>query len=184
MTADLLDKGFHFLLARWCLRGCDRVGSLPRSYGRPRLFNRGTIRIGGRFLVFNQPVRTELVSQPGGRIEIGDRVFLNYGVSISAHELVAIGNECQIGSYACLMDNDYHQVADRSRPAESAPIVLEDNVWLAIRVIVLKGVTIGANSVIGAGSVVTKDIPPNCLAAGVPAKVIRKIEDAEGAAPS
>lgn len=171
---ELLDKGWHFLLAKWCLRRCTHVGARPRSYGRARVINRGEIRIGDRFLVFNQTVRTELVTQPGGRIDIGDGVFLNYGVSISAHERVGIGDGCQIGSYVCLMDNDYHQVADRSQPGRSAPIVLEDNVWLAVRVIVLKGVTIGMNSVIGAGSVVTKDVPANCLAAGMPAKVIRR----------
>lgn len=179
---NLLDKGYHFLLARWSLRHCTQVGRRPRSYGRPRVINRGEIIIGDRLLLFNQTVRTELVAQPGGRIEVGDGVFLNYGVSLSAHQRVTIGDGCQIGSYACLMDNDYHQVADRSKPAESAPIVLKNNVWLAVRVIVLKGVTIGANSVIGAGSVVTKDIPANCLAAGVPAKVIRSFQ--EGDTPS
>ncbi len=87
-----------------------------------------------------------------------------------------IGDGCQIGSYACLMDNDYHSVEDRNKPGESRPIVLGRNVWLGVRVIVLKGVTIGENAVIGAGSVVTKDIPADCVAAGVPARVIRTFE--------
>jgi maltose O-acetyltransferase len=104
-------------------------------------------------------------------------VFINYGASLSAHRLVSIGDGCQIGSYACLMDNDYHRVEDRSQLGASKPIILGRNVWLGVRVIVLKGVTIGDNSVIGAGSVITKDIPANCLAAGMPGRVIRTFAD-------
>jgi len=166
----------HVALGRLYLRKCTRVGRLPRVYGRPRIYNRGEIRIGDRLQLMSQTVPSELAAHPGGRIEIGDRVFINYGASISAHLLVRIGDRCQIGSYANFMDNDYHQVEDRSRPGDSAPIVLEPNVWLGVRVVVLKGVTIGENAVVGAGSVVTRDIPPNCLAAGVPARVVRRFE--------
>ena len=174
--ADILDKGYHLLLAKWCLRKCDYVGARPRVYGRPFMLNRGRIHIGDRFQQFNGTVRSELVTQEGGVIDIGNRVFLNYGTSLSAHHRITIGSGCQIASYVCMMDNDYHRAGDLTKPGESAPIVLEDNVWLAVRVIVLKGVTIGCNAVVGAGSVVTKDIPPNCLAAGVPAKVVRRFD--------
>jgi len=157
----------------WYLRRCTRVGKLPRVYGRPHITNLGEIFIGDKFRFFSNTVTSEMVAHPGGRIEIGSGVFLNYGASLSAHRLVRIGDGCQIGSYACMMDNDYHRVEDRSKPGESRPIVLGENVWLGVRVIVLKGVTIGDNAVIGAGSVVTKDIPANSLAAGMPARVIR-----------
>ncbi|MEI6212126.1 MAG: DapH/DapD/GlmU-related protein [bacterium] len=79
------------------------------------------------------------------------------------------------------MDNDYHSVEDRRQPGVSAPIILGCNVWLGVRVIVLKGVTIGDNAVIGAGSVVTHDIPANSLAAGVPARVIRSFPGEQAA---
>jgi acetyltransferase-like isoleucine patch superfamily enzyme len=78
-----------------------------------------------------------------------------------------------------MMDNDYHQVEDRTKPGTSAPIILEKNVWLGVRVVVLKGVRIGENSVIGANSVVSRDIPPNCLAGGVPARIIRTFSGQE-----
>jgi acetyltransferase-like isoleucine patch superfamily enzyme len=174
MRAYYIDNAFRVLAGKIHLRKCSRVGALPRVYGRPRITNLGRIEIGDRFLMFNQTVRSEMVAHPGGRIEIGHRVFLNYGASISAHQLVRIGDACQLGSYACLMDNDYHRVEDRSRPGDSAPIILENNVWLGVRVVVLKGVRIGENTVVGAGSVVTRDIPPDVLAAGVPARVIRR----------
>lgn len=171
-----LESAWHVLLGRWYLRRCTRVGRLPRVYGRPRITNLGEIAIGDKFRFFSSTVTSEMVAYPGGRLEIGGGVFINYGASLSAHRLVRIGDGCQLGSYACLMDNDYHSVEDRGKPGESKPIVLGRNVWLGVRVIVLKGVTIGDNAVIGAGSVVTRDIPPNCMAAGVPAKVIRTFE--------
>lgn len=172
----LANNALHVLLGHLYLRHFTTVGARPRVYGRPRITNLGEMHAGNRFILFNQTVRSEFVAYEGGKIEIGNGVFINYGASISAHEQVSIGDGCQLGAYACLMDNDYHQIEDRTKPGESRPIVLEENVWLGIRVIVLRGVTIGANSVIGAGSVVTKDIPPNCLAAGVPGKVIRTFE--------
>ena len=177
--AAKLDHARHVLLGFWRLRRCTAVGHRARVYGAPRITNMGEIRIGDRFIFFNQTVRSELVTHPGGCIEIGHGVFVNYGASISAHRLVRIGDGAQLGSYACLMDNDYHQVEDRDKPGESKPIILGRNVWLGVRVVVLKGVTIGDNAVIGAGSVVTKDVPANCLAAGVPAKVIRTFASPE-----
>lgn len=171
-----LDTAWHVLLGLWRLRKCTRVGKLPRVYGRPSITNLGTMNIGDKFRFLSTTVTSELVTHPGGRLEIGNGVFLNYGASLSAHKLVQIGDGCQLGSYACLMDNDYHSVEDRDQPSDSRPIILGKNVWLGVRVIVLKGVTIGDNAVIGAGSVVTKDIPANALAAGVPAKVIRTFE--------
>lgn len=168
-----MGSAWHVLLGMWHLRRCTRVGRLPRVYGRPRINNFGEIVIGDKFRYFSNTVTSEMVAYHGGRVEIGNNVFVNYGTSFSAHRLIRIGNDCQIGSYVCLMDNDYHRVEDRTQLSESRPIVLCNNVWLGVRVIVLKGVTIGENAVVGSGSVVTKDVPPNCVAAGLPAKVIR-----------
>lgn len=110
-------------------------------------------------------------------MEIGDNVLINYGCALGATKLVRIGSHCNIGTHSILIDNAFHELdADRrnERP-DSEPVVLGRNVWLASRVIVLPGVTIGDNSVLGAGSVVTRDIPPDVLAAGVPARVIRPL---------
>lgn len=183
IISDKLNSARHVLLGMWHLRGCTSFGSMPRVYGRPRITNLGEIVIGDKFLFFSNTVTSEMVAYPGGRLEIGSNVFINYGASISAHQFVCIGDGCQIGSYACLMDNDYHRVEDRSQHGESSPIILGKNVWLGVRVIVLKGVTIGENAVIGAGSVVTKDIPANCLAAGIPGKVIRTFANPDSKLP-
>ncbi|MGE3325818.1 MAG: DapH/DapD/GlmU-related protein, partial [Acidimicrobiia bacterium] len=113
-----------------------------------------------------------------GRLEVGERTLLNYGTSITAASTVTIGARCLIGTLVTIMDNDFHRLEpDRrlERP-DSRPISIGENVWLGTRVIVLGGVTIGAGSAIGAGSIVTKDIPPMSLAVGTPARVIRSLE--------
>jgi maltose O-acetyltransferase len=153
------------------------MGKKVRVWGHVSAQNWGTTLIGNKVLIIATITPVELVALQGGTIEIGDGTFINYGVSISASQLVRIGPKCNIGTYCIMMDNDFHSLEPEKRQVKppSAPIILEENVWLGARVIVLRGVTIGKGSVIGAGSVVTKDIPPGVLAAGSPARVIRKL---------
>jgi len=135
-------------------------------------------------MIFGERVRLdgsqaplELVAGPGGTLEVGERTFINFGTSIVAHQHIRIGRHCLIGPFCNLTDNSYHRLEPERRyeTPPSAPILIGDNVWLGIRTMVLPGVTIGADSVVGAGSVVTHDIPPRSLAAGVPARVIRSL---------
>jgi acetyltransferase-like isoleucine patch superfamily enzyme len=162
--------------ARWDLRGCQRLGPRARLFGRCRVTNYATIEIGERLLMYGDPVRCDLDAHEGGTLEIGDRVFLNYGCSISAHTLVRIGDGCLIGQYTIVMDCDHHDPEGSEGHGSPRPIVIGDRVWMGARVTVLKGVTIGTGSVIGAGSVVTRDIPPGVLAAGAPARVIKPVQ--------
>jgi maltose O-acetyltransferase len=164
------------LRARWYLRHAERAGPRVRVWGRPRVkVWDGHLLVGDRLLLVSTPAVTELAVHDGGTLEIGDRVFINYGCSIVASLLVRIGPRCSIGTHAILMDNDFHRPEPerRNERPESRPIVLEENVWLGARVTVLRGVTIGRDSVIGAGSVVTRDIPPRSVAVGLPARVVR-----------
>ena len=103
---------------------------------------------------------------------------------------LTIGNYVRIGACCLIMDTDTHQLDYRIRKfkpqtaaeiewrrkeIKTSPIKIEDDVWIGAHCIVLKGVTIGARSIIGAGSVVTKDIPADCIAAGNPCRVIRSL---------
>ena len=153
------------------------VGRRVRIYGRPHVINGGRIIIGQRVQLVSKPVRTELVALQGGTLEIGEQTFVNYGGSICATQSVRIGARCLIGTYAIIIDNDFHHIEPERRyeQPESRPIVIGDNVWIGARVIVLPGVTIGDDSCIAAGSVVIGDVPPRSLAAGAPARVIRTI---------
>jgi acetyltransferase-like isoleucine patch superfamily enzyme len=113
-------------------------------------------------------------------ITIGDHVLISPGVRISAANSISIADSCMLASHAYITDSDWHGIYDRSLPpAKLSRVVLEENVWVGDSAIVCKGVTIGRNSIIGAGSVVTSDIPANVIAGGNPARVIKKLDPAE-----
>lgn len=164
------------LSARWQLRKASAPFGV-RVRGRVLVQNRGVVEIGNQVRFEGTTVRIELVALRGGRISVGERTYINYGTNISATKSVRIGNKCAIGQYCIIMDNDYHRVGDLDRMGDPHPVVIGDRVWLGARVIVLPGSTIGDGSVIGANSVVKGDIPAGVIAAGMPARVIRRIEE-------
>ncbi len=114
-----------------------------------------------------------------GRIAIGHYCLISPAVRISSSEEVRIGNSCMIASGAYITDSDWHDIYNRVAFGRSAPVDIGDNVWIGDSAIVCKGVSIGANSIVGAGSVVTGPVPPNCIAAGNPARVVRELDPAE-----
>lgn len=115
----------------------------------------------------------------GAEIRIGNFCLLSPGTRISAAQEIVIGNNCMFAANCYVSDSDWHGIYNRTRPFRcTSPVRLADNVWLGEGTIVCKGVQIGENSVIGAGSVVTRDIPANVVAAGNPAKVIKSINPA------
>jgi acetyltransferase-like isoleucine patch superfamily enzyme len=93
------------------------------------------------------------------------------GTSIGCFSSITIKDNVKCGANTLITDGDWHMNDTRVGPAK--PILIEENVWLGYGSIVLKGVTIGKNSIIGAGSIVTTNIPANCIAAGNPCKVIK-----------
>ncbi len=111
-----------------------------------------------------------------GAIRIGDYSLICPGVRISSAVGVTIGHSVMMAHGVYLTDADWHDLYDRTAPGRSAPIVIEDNVWLGDGAIVCKGVKIGENSVVGAGAVVVEDIPPNTVAAGNPARVVKQLD--------
>ncbi|WP_309248115.1 sugar O-acetyltransferase [Rothia santali] len=117
----------------------------------------------------------------GWNLHVGDRLFANFGLTALDTCEIRIGDDVQIGPNVQLLTPTHplHPV-DRARGWEGGlPITIEDNVWLGGGAIVMPGVTIGRDSVIGAGAVVTRDVPPLSVAVGSPARVIRTIDPAE-----
>ena len=110
------------------------------------------------------------------KIEIGEGCGFS-GTVIGAGLHIRLGNNVRCGANTLITDSDWH--SDDYRTGKDKPIIIEDNVWLGYGVKVLKGVHIGKNSLIGANSVVTKDIPANVIAAGNPCKVIKQLEEKE-----
>jgi acetyltransferase-like isoleucine patch superfamily enzyme len=150
------------------------VGSGLEVQGPCVLLPEGRLTIGSGLTVRSRSHnRVEIAVAAGGTLRIGDGVFLNQGARISCTRDVRIGDGCLIADECVILDTDYHAVGGKD--TRVAPVVIGDRVWLATRVIVLRGVTIGEGSVIGAGSVVTRSIPSYSFAAGMPAKVIRPL---------
>jgi len=112
----------------------------------------------------------------GAEIVIGDNVGMSGAVVTSAGK-VSIGNNVLLGAESFITDYDWHgtKFDMRSRPSAPKEVVIEENVWIGYNAIVLKGVRIGKNSVIGANSVVTKDVPENVIAAGNPCRIVKNL---------
>lgn len=157
------------------LRKCSQVGKLVTVRGNLRVEGNGTIVIGNRVKIWSHIGISQLSVGDKARLVIGNNTFINSGVIISVRKQVIIGNNCQIANQVIIMDSDFHGIEDRSKPEVPEPVIIEDNVWLATRCTILKGVTIGQGAVIAAGAVVTKNVPPYTLVGGVPAKIIRHI---------
>jgi len=112
-----------------------------------------------------------------GQLEVGPGTIFGHHCTIAARSLVRIGRDCLIAELVSIRDHDHDftrlEVPIRDQGALVADVVIGSNVWLGSKVTVLKGVSIGNNAIVGAGAVVSKDIPPNAIAAGVPARVLR-----------
>lgn len=151
-------------------------GSPPRaSAERDRLLREALRHVGARVTV-RPPLRCEY-----GAISLGDRTFVNFDAVMLDVMPITIGADCQIGPRVQLL-TAAHPVDPAARRAGweyGRPIELADNVWLGGGAIVCPGVTIGRDTVVGAGAVVVGDLPAGVVAAGVPARVIREIGDAD-----
>lgn len=157
-----------------------RSARLAEAYGRVALLDDEAARailtdlLGtlGEGTGIRPPLRVDY----GKNIHVGARTFVNFNLTALDVATIHIGDDCQIGPNVQLL-TPIHPVEPQPRKDKlegAKPIVIGDNVWLGGGVIVCPGVTIGENSVIGAGSVVTRDIPANVVAVGNPARVIRE----------
>ncbi|MGE5594540.1 MAG: acyltransferase [Hyphomicrobiales bacterium] len=169
----------HFMNGRRQLRGATEVGAV-RLKGRAVVHNRGVMRFGDRIRLNGSVFPLQFTCGPGGCLEIGDGTFINYGCDISASRYVSIGRRCNIGQFAIIIDDDYHDIDNHMAPGKVEPVIIEDDVWLGARVVVLRGSHIGRGAVVAAHAVVTGEVPPYSVVAGVPARVVRMLRDGGG----
>lgn len=186
---------------RWCLGGVWgrlvlrlygvqfgnhlQIGSAPLIHRH----REARIRLGNDVTILNSlaenlagiPHRTVLcAARPGAELVIGNKVGIS-GAVLYAWQRIEIGDRVAIGAGAAVYDSDFHPLDPEAREHGDltqvgvAPVVIESDVWLCARCLVLKGVTIGRGAVVGAGAVVTKDVPPGTIVAGVPARVVGHI---------
>ena len=113
-----------------------------------------------------------------GSISLGNYILISPGTSIRSAERIDIGDSTMIASDVVITDSDWHGIYDRTDyVATPKPVKIHKNVWIGERSIILKGTQIGENSIIGAGSVVNGNIPPNSVYAGNPAKEVKKLDE-------
>ena len=185
---DLIASRILFSILSWF---CDfRIGKGPVIRGLPIItVARGSsIRVGNGMYLISRSRNTALgVSHPsilrtlksGARVCIGES-FKASGVTICAATKIVIGDRVMIGANVTVVDTDFHSADPAVRfsnedatQAKTAPVVIEDEVFIGMGAMILKGVTVGRGAIIGAGAVVSKDVPAGAIVAGNPAKIIR-----------
>jgi acetyltransferase-like isoleucine patch superfamily enzyme len=159
------------ILGFWLRRHFQSAGILTVAGGwpLPEVVNRGG-RIEAENCTFFSGVRLECWRS--AVIRIGNGTYLNRNTEIVAAQAVTIGRDCKIARDVIIMDTDQHEVPEAGLLIR--PVQIGDRVWVGSRAIILKGVTVGDDAVIAAGSVVTRDVPPRTIVAGVPARVVRR----------
>ena len=177
----------------WRLRGTVRI--IKKSWFTTlfRHSPNGTLQIGKGFKCNSKTKSNSIgliqptilnIATTGSQLIIGNNVGIS-GSTICASTSVTIGDNVMIGSGCIITDTDAHPIdwrdrmEDRDAHTLKAPVVIGNNVFIGTRSIILKGVTIGDRAVIGAGSVVSSDVPADCIVAGNPSKVVKQLRQPE-----
>jgi acetyltransferase-like isoleucine patch superfamily enzyme len=148
--------------------------------------NGSNIRLGNHVHMMSKkehPISFTAYTGPhgSGEIALGNYCIVLPGATIVSACSITAGDNCMFAAGCYLTDADWHGIYNRtSVPGNMAPIRLGNNVWVGYKAIVCKGVTVGDNSIIGTGAVVSKDVPENVVVAGNPAKVVKKLDPEEG----
>lgn len=176
----LFKSGMSVLLAKWHLRKCTSLGKLVTVNQKPLIINQGIIHLGDEVRIWSNINKTKIFVDKGGTLAVGRNSRIN-GVHISVSQRVQIGNNVRIAPYCIIIDNDYHKIDDHfSDEGTRQPIIIEDDVWITMNCMIMKGVRIGKGAVIAAGAVVTRDVAPYTVVGGVPARLIKKMEVRQG----
>lgn len=154
-----INKGF-FCINRYITKKDPFIGNLE-------MYENAEINVNNTFFIHSG---CDIMVFKGAKLNLGSG-YINRYCKIRCHDEITIGEGVAISENFTFWDSDAHQMINGSEPTQ--PIVIGNKVWIGTNVTVLKGVKIGDGCVIAAGSLVTKDVPANCLAAGVPAKVIK-----------
>jgi acetyltransferase-like isoleucine patch superfamily enzyme len=155
---------------RQVLRTARSVGRDPVILGDP-VVDATDLELGDNVMIWSAHRQT-LISGPG-RIRIGNGAFVNAGSIVYSELAITIGDDVALANEVYVMDTPSHGVEGRNPVPE--PVVIGNGTWVGARAIVLPGVTIGSRVVVGAGSVVTRDVPDEVLVAGNPARVVRPL---------
>jgi acetyltransferase-like isoleucine patch superfamily enzyme len=154
-----------------------RLTRLPEVSGHTLIYIGDDVRLSGSLTIYS--------GRFGNRptLRIGNRVFIGHNLTITCNREVVIEDDVLIGTNCRISDYDGHSASVEKRMANSdpspediRPVRICQRAWIGAGVFIFKGVTIGAGSVVGANSTVTHDVPPGCVVAGTPAKIVKGAE--------
>lgn len=168
----LISLGYRYIVSQFYLRKVNKLGKYVFTKWKPDIDNQGFMQIDDAVKIWSRINRCRLAVKKGAILSVGANTLLN-GSIIAATCEVRIGKNCLLAPQVQIMDSDFHGLDNHEADGDSKPIIIEDNVWLATRSMVLKGVRIGKGAVVAAGAIVTKDVEPYTVVAGIPAKVIK-----------
>jgi serine acetyltransferase len=138
----------------------------------------GSVVLGERTWLRTEHGRNQITVFPGARVQIGRDALLN-GAMLHAKSGITIGDDARLAFGVRVIDSDMHPI-DCETPERSTPVVIGDRVWIGADCLILRGVRIGSDVVVGAGSIVTRDLPDRCLALGTPARPVRALASRQG----
>lgn len=156
-----ISKGAKLLINKDCISNGERKTTVRLDKGSKLTVKR----------YFELYYDSDIVVFPGAELSLGSG-YINAGCKIRSAQSISIGENVAIGTDVTILDSDHHSIC--GKPIATAPVVIEDHVWIGTRVTILKGVTVGKGSIIAAGSVVTKSVPANSIVAGAPARVVKE----------
>lgn len=157
---------FYFRRAQW-------EGRLVFAKGRPAVFQQGKMNLGNLVRIWSNINPTQFIIGKEGILSIADGAYIN-GALIAVQKEVRIGKNCYLAPMVQIVDNDDFGLGEEVTAGAQA-VIIEEDAWLATRALITKGVRIGKGAVVAVGAVVTEDVAPYTLVAGVPAKPIRQL---------
>lgn len=181
--AELARLLYAWLIVKPAFTAVAAVGRGLRIERMPYIRGKGSIRIGSGVRISGKiGIAFSRHGAKTPELVIGDHTFIGHDCAFLLAERIEIGAHCLIATGTRIQDNDGHPLDPDARrrrepvaPDDVKPVRIGDTVWIGARVLILKGVTIGENAVVGAGSVVTRDVEPSTVVAGNPAVVVKRI---------
>ena len=187
----ILFRLIKLIRAKWMFKRHSKMGDKVAVFSSSKCINRSKDR--NRIIIgSNANIYGELIADMNGKIKIGDNFFFGVKSIIGASKNITIGNCVIISNDVMIFDNNNHPIEPKARErmskngfdndnwswkwAKSAPIVIEDIVWIGQYASILKGVTIGKGSIVAKHAVVTKDVPPYSVVAGNPARIVKTLD--------
>jgi len=165
--------GAKLIIDKRLYLGGKYIGDMTQAKASIRMYRNSVFHVRGRVKL---GPGVGVVTGPNARLTIGDNTYITASSVLYCANEIEIGSDCAISWNTTILDTDFHHIyyPDGTQNELTSPVRIGNKVWIGCNCTILKGVTIGDNAVIGANTLVNKDVPPNCLAVGNPMRIIKE----------